>query len=209
MKRNHYFAIILVAAAIILHSCNTGQNKESDSGKKSVAIEAASLNVDLAKSFLFWKGEMLGLYSHEGIINISEAELTVSDGAVASGSFTVDMSSITPTDEAYSVEEGRTKERLVQHLSSPDFFDVENHPVSTFTIKKVDGSSITGDLTIRGITHEETVRNVQISKESDESYKITGELTFDRTKYDVKFQMTLQDMVLSDDIQLKIELIAS
>ena len=59
-----------------------------------------------------------------------------------------------------------------------------------------------------GITNEETIENVTVSKEGEE-YKITGEMVFDRTRYDAKFQMTVQDMVLSDDISLDIELIAS
>jgi polyisoprenoid-binding protein YceI len=43
------------------------------------------------------------------------------------------------------------------HLRSPDFFDVENHPEMTFrstSIRHVRGSefAVTGDLTIRGVT---------------------------------------------------------
>lgn len=44
------------------------------------------------------------------------------------------------------------------HLRSPDFFDAENHKELTFKSKRVEGSGsdykVTGDLTIRGTTHE-------------------------------------------------------
>ncbi|MHB8184761.1 MAG: YceI family protein [Dermatophilaceae bacterium] len=38
------------------------------------------------------------------------------------------------------------------HLKSPDFFDVENNPVMTFTSTKVTNDALEGNLTIKGIT---------------------------------------------------------
>ena len=47
------------------------------------------------------------------------------------------------------------------HLTSPDFFDVENHPkmtfVSTSIIDKGDGYQVTGDLTVKGVTKPMTL----------------------------------------------------
>ena len=44
------------------------------------------------------------------------------------------------------------------HLRSPDFFDVENHPVMTFASRGVvvggEGFVVTGDLTLHGVTRE-------------------------------------------------------
>src|SRR6266704_3664386 len=48
-----------------------------------------------------------------------------------------------------------------EHLRSPDFFDVANHPSITFESRRVSGSrerfNVTGDLTIRGQTREVTL----------------------------------------------------
>lgn len=46
-----------------------------------------------------------------------------------------------------------------KHLKSPDFFDAANYPTIKFQSKKVEpdgpeGYTVTGDLTIRGVTHE-------------------------------------------------------
>lgn len=47
------------------------------------------------------------------------------------------------------------------HLRSPDFFDVANHPKIAFKSTSItrdgDGYSVTGDLTIRGATHPVTL----------------------------------------------------
>lgn len=49
-------------------------------------------------------------------------------------------------------------ERRDNHLRSPDFFDVANHPTLTFKSKRVEGAApkfkLIGDLTIRGNTKE-------------------------------------------------------
>ncbi len=58
---------------------------------------------------------------------------------------TIDMTSVYSDDE-----------KLTQHLSSPDFFDVAQYPTSTFkstSITKSDsGYTVAGDLTLHGVT---------------------------------------------------------
>ena len=48
-----------------------------------------------------------------------------------------------------------------EHLRSPDFFDVANHPTMTFESRSISGPrehlKVTGDLTIRGQTREVTL----------------------------------------------------
>jgi polyisoprenoid-binding protein YceI len=47
------------------------------------------------------------------------------------------------------------------HLRNPDFFDVENHPLMTYRMKRytktADGYQAVGDLTLRGVTREITL----------------------------------------------------
>src|SRR4030088_2491072 len=48
-----------------------------------------------------------------------------------------------------------------EHLRSPDFFDIANHPTMSFEIRSISGSrehfKVIGDLTIRGQTREVTL----------------------------------------------------
>ena len=133
-----------------------------------------------------------------------EGSLTTKGGALTAGTFTVDLTTITPTDSNYDKKD-RTAANLVGHLSSPDFFDVANHPTATFVINSVNGNEATGTLTIRGKSNEETIKNIVIN-ETDGAISATGTLTFDRQKYDVAFKMSVKDMVLSDDITLNVTL---
>lgn len=208
-KLNLSFAVLLAAG--LLMSC--GGNTESTTENKNetdtsqTALEDATLEeelvVNLDDSKVRWEGTMMGMYSHYGWVKLKEGKVVVKDGEIKGGTFVVDMTSITPMDSGYNEE--NTKEKLVGHLSSDDFFLVSEHPTAKFEITSadMDNNRIIGNLTVRGITHEESIENVKFNREEGTA---SGDLTFDRTDYDVNFKHPAQDMVLSDDIELEIHL---
>lgn len=84
------------------------------------------------------------------------------------GTVTVDQAN--PSNSTIEVEAGAASldtgvADRDAHLRSADFLDVDNHPKITFRSKRVEGSlqnegdrfTITGDLTIRGVTKEVTL----------------------------------------------------
>ncbi|MBX2974138.1 MAG: YceI family protein, partial [Flavobacteriales bacterium] len=95
---------------------------------------------------------------------------------------------------------------LVQHLSTPDFFDVANHPAAKLNITGGSGNTATADLTIRGTTNAETITDIVITENADGTVKASGKLTFDRQKYGVAWKHFLKDAVLADNIELTVEL---
>ena len=105
---------------------------------------------------------------------------------------------------------GEWKQKLEGHLKSDDFFSVDKHPKATLIIKKMNSHSnnsykLTGDLTIKGITH--TVDFSLIIYED----RVESELTFDRSKYDIQFGSgsffeNLGDNLILDEITLNITL---
>jgi polyisoprenoid-binding protein YceI len=173
----------------------------------SVLKGDAALTVDVASSKLLWKGEMLGLYSHNGQINFTSGKVNLKDGKIVSGDVIIDMNSIKPLDESYEATGQKTKEGLVGHLSSPDFFDIANNPTANFAITSITGNSGKGNLTLRGTTLEETIQDIVVTPQG-ESVKINGSVTFDRTKYGVKFAMPVKEKVLSNDIIINFEIVA-
>lgn len=148
---------------------------------------------------------MLGVKDHFGTMNFNEGNLTVKSGTLVGGNFVANLSSIKPTDSNYDVKQGYTIEKLVGHLSSPDFFDVANFPTASFKIDSVSGNTATGTLTVRGKSNTETLTDIVVT-ESETGITASGKLKFDRKKYDVAFDMPVKDMVISNDITLSVEL---
>lgn len=166
-----------------------------------------TFSIDTDQSVIIWKGAMLGIKYHEGTMNLLDGQLILEDGVLVGGSFTADVNSITPTDENYQPEEGATREKLVGHLKSDDFFNVEMYPTATFVITEGMGNSAKGRLTVRGNTNEEQVFNIVLDENADK-INAKGSLTFDRKKYDVNWDSPMVDVVLNNDIELNVELVA-
>ena len=109
-----------------------------------------------------------------------------------------------------------------QHLRSGDFFDVERHPTMTFRSTSIDlaadGSyTMTGELTIKGVTRTETFRLVFHGTETfpgdgslHAGFEATGAI--DRKDYGIDFHVPLGTggFVVSEriGIELDIQLLA-
>lgn len=208
MKRILFLSAAMVAA-VSMSSCGgaaEGDAAATDS-TASAAAEVATWMVDPAASTVRWECGTAGamVYSHFGNISLKEGSLTSEGTMLTGGSFTIDMNTIVPQDNGYSEEHPASD--LVAHLGSPDFFDVANNPTASFTIKAVSGNTITGDLTVRGITNEETITVDAANMNADGTMTATGTLNFNRQKYDVKWAHYVKDVLLNDEIQLTINLV--
>lgn len=178
----------------------TDENADANTSENTDApATPVNYTVDTELSSVTWKGTMLGLYSHEGTVNITEGIVMMTGSDVTGGKIGIDMTSITPTDAGYSEE--KTPEMLVQHLSSDDFFSVENFPTAMFALESVKEGTGTGSLTLRGNSNSEEITGLTVAEEEG-TVKISGTMTFDRKKYEVAFDHPAEDMVISDDIEL-------
>ena len=204
---------LLVMGAMLLISCSGGTSKEtaSETSSETEATAAtavtATFPVNAAGSVVAWKGEVAGVYGHNGVINVQEGSVVVADGKLTGGEVVIDMTSIQPLDTASYEASGKTPQDLVDHLSTGDFFLVEEFPTASFVIKSHSEGKLVGDLTIRGNTSEETVELSSLEI-SETGLKGEGKLVFDRQKYEVKWEHYIQDYVLSDDIVLTLTIVA-
>jgi polyisoprenoid-binding protein YceI len=205
MKKILMTLALAATATFTFVSCNSS-SESTESTEEVAGLADGTVTIDAAASSVMWKGEMLGLYSHEGTVPLKSGSITITDGAISSGNFEIDLTTINPTDDAYG--EDNPKEKLIGHLSSADFFNVEQFPTATFEITGSEGSSVMGNLTVRGITNPEKVENVVITQ-NESGTSMTGDITFDRTKYDVNFTMPVEDKVLSNDIKISVSLAAA
>lgn len=194
-----------IAVASIMSSCGgdtSAEETETSDSTEELTGEASSAELSIEESVVNWSGGVVGGgYGHTGTLKITEGSVSMTGGDLSGGSVTVDMSSMLTTDENYNEE--KKPEMLIGHLSGDDFFAVEANPTASFKITSVKGKSITGDLTVRGITNEEVAEIVSADKEAG---TMNVKLVFDRQKYDVAYASTMKDVVISDEITLDIDL---
>ena len=86
----------------------------------------ASYTVDTEASTLEWYGDKPIGASESGTVQITEGELSFNGSELVDGSFTIDMTTITPTSQS-----GNMLTMLTDHLLSDDFFGVETYPTAT------------------------------------------------------------------------------
>jgi polyisoprenoid-binding protein YceI len=178
------------------------ENQETSALAESNDLQERLFNVDPLISSVNWEGTMVGVYKHTGKVGLKKGQLVWKGDVIVNGSVTIDMSSMTQLDTLYKTEENK----LIQHLESTDFFDVSNHPIATFEITGSDRTekTVSGNLTIRGITNSETVSNVVFDEATGAA---KGLLSFDRQKYNVTHKGSTIDMLISDVVKLSISLI--
>ena len=168
--------------------------------------QAQNLTASLEQSNIRWYGEELTGKIHFGDLSFKDAHIEVQDGIITGGNFVVNMTSLTVEDLS-----GGGKARLEGHLKSDDFFSVEKHPEATLKItqkaKVKDGvQTLFGKLTIKGIEHP-----VEFTMNLGENNTALAGLTFDRSKYNVRFRSgsffeNLGDKLILDDIRMEVSL---
>lgn len=212
-KTKLVFIGMFAISALLISSCSGEKDNSEGSAENSTEQSTANpetYRIDLEDSKVVWEGKMVGpdlaklLKAHSGSIKFNAGTVVLTGDQVKSGSFIIDMTTIVTTDSNYN--EDYTAEKLLGHLASDDFFKTSEYPTASFTLNKVEGNTGTGLLSIRGKSNEEKIENIKVESMGDQ-FMISGDLTFNRQKYDVKFDMGMADMIVSDDVNLRILLV--
>lgn len=205
--------IALVAVGFWYFSGDKAPVEETtdETPEESVAVLSDGVyTLDVVQSEVAWTGSktLIKDYYDNGRLLFTSGSVTVSDGAIATGTFTVDMGSFSVT----STGRGSGNDMLADHLKSDDFFDVATYPVATIDIQSVVDGTVTADVTIKGITKPVTFP-ASIAQDGD---TITASATFaiDRTQWDVRYGSTkffgdLGDNVINDTVNLSLTLVAT
>ena len=216
MKNTFKGILTVLALTVVMGSCKKGA-EEAKTTEAETAAKAKATSIkytaDLTASSIAWIGTK-PTGKHNGTIAIESGVITVNNGNIESGSFLIDMNSIVDLDMPV---DSKGNGRLVGHLKSADFFDVEKFPNAAFEITGV--SEQEGKTMLSGnLTMKEKKNNVTfpISVTSNgNTYTITSEtFTIDRSKWDVKYQSKsffsdLGDKFIENDIELQITVSAN
>lgn len=202
-KSSIMYLFLIIAPS--LFSCRDSA-KGGNNVLAGVLSSEEKYTIDTKQSSVVWKGAMvIGNNSHSGYVHLSAGTLSVEDGHITGGTATVNMNTIEDENHARN-------NVLIEHLRSADFFDVEKFPVATFAFTKgASAKNITGNLTIKGITH---AVNFPVKREQKNGVLTAeGKLVIDRTKWGViyesgKFYDLLADQTMSDNIEFQIKIVA-
>jgi polyisoprenoid-binding protein YceI len=165
---------------------------------------------DVTKSKLVWKAEKV-TGGHDGHVSLKSGNVFMDHGKIAKASFVVDMNSITNDD----IKSEKYSNKLVGHLKSEDFFNVKKHPEVSFDMIKAtpvgNGKfDVFGNITIKGI--QGVISFPMMLKESKSELEVSGTFSFDRTKFDIKYDSgsffeNLGDRAIKDDVVIDFNIV--
>lgn len=214
MKRLKFITTAVILSVVII-SCNSRNGNLAETGEaQEVNFTEGEkiINVDSTNSTVEWEGSK-PTGKHHGTIKVSQGKVFITDGELIGGNFIIDMKTIKDLD----LEDAESNAKLVGHLKSADFFDVEKYPTAKFEIteaKLIDNSKgnyeITGNLTMKEKTASVKFPATVVLTEEELTVN-TPQFIIDRSVWDVrygsrKFFDNLRDNYISDEIGLKISI---
>ena len=203
-KQFLYFAG--VAAMAVMAACGGNTSKSGDADTAAKAGEGAgTYTVDVAASNLEWRGwKIIKASEHKGTISLKEGQLSVENGKLVAGSFTIDMNSIKNTD----LTDTGYQKKLVGHLMAEDFFNVAKFPTGKFEIVSVAEKAsegytheLSGNLTLRDSTRKITFpANIKVE---GNTVTANGKATINRLDWGVNYDS--KNLSLAEAAQNKVK----
>ncbi len=164
------------------------------------AGEPTTLSVDTKQSKVEFNGSKKGGY-HPGYFPVKSGNVTVANGKLTGGKFTVDVAGIKVTDFA--------GEKLEGLLKSPDFLDAGKFADASFEITNVtytdaENAQVTGSLTLKG-NKAEIKFDAKVREASDSKFFAEAFFSLDRTKFGLNGGAGM----IANDVQIAIHLFAA
>lgn len=201
-----YLAIPVAAAAALLASCENPADKTTSAEvnevvEKTTDSASGTKYVFTPESKIEFTGSKV-TGKHDGGFKTFTGHFTVKDGNPVGNDHKVviDMSS-TWSDA----------DKLTEHLKSADFFDVANHPESTFDVTEVkageSGSyTVAGNFTLHGVT-----KNISfpatVSQDGD-TVSIQAEFDINRKDFGIVYAGKADDLI-RDEVVIRLDLRAN
>jgi len=170
---------------------------------------ATAADYSLFTHHIQWTGSM-PTQTHHGLLSPTDFALSIDDsGVVQSLAVTLDMNTIHVTD----LEEGRPRTKLMQHLRSEDFLQVEAHPTASFSLQHHANGLLVGTINIRGVAQPMELP-VTLTRNADQSWNLRGTFTFNRQAFGVNdqnggFFSAIKDKLIRDEVEVAVDLTVS
>ncbi len=201
----------MISASIFVISCGKDKPVSSESNEVLTTTNGQIYVIDTMNSKAEWKGFKVvksDNTSHIGTLKFESGEVTVKDNKLESGQFVIDMNSIANED----LKETDGNSKLIGHLKSADFFDVEKFPTASYEITKITeapaGSDyntvLDGNLTLKGITKPATF-NANVKIKDGELSIATEPKDINRDEFGIKFQMPAAEGLIKNEINVQMK----
>lgn len=219
---------LTIVAALAFTAC--GGNANTDKVQTSTVQEVATgkgtiFNLDPTKSTLTWKAYHKGGFDPRFGTLESEGNLTLENGVIASGTFTIDMHSLRTDEASVDVEKtgGKTATDLDAHLKNEDFFEVEKYPISKLEITSVrlfdpaTDKSVLADVTnvISGnLTIKDKTVNVSFPAKvsiSENAINVQSKFSINRQDWGLTYGTDgdPKDWLISQEVDLELDITAN
>ncbi len=229
MQTLQFFSVAIIAT--LLFSCTNAPDSDKAKTSNAKAVNSSDANerwpIDVAASKIEWVGTKVSGY-HTGVVPLKSGEVLLADGNVTGGKFIMDLANLTVSGPKGNDQTGNDK--LLGHLKSADFFDVENNPEATFELTDVKPFSgtvkdttderqeeineyrftdpthtVSGNLTIKGIS-----KNIQFPARitvSGDAVEARAKFNIDRKEWSIVYPGKPDDLI-RDEIHLGIAIMA-
>lgn len=172
------------------------------------SVPTGTWNVDPSHSSVEFQVKHMAIATVKGQFNEFQGSLSIAEDGTATATGSVDVASV-DTREAQRDE----------HLKSADFFDAANNPQITFVSTEItpvdeDTFTVTGDITIHGVTKPITLKASVEGADEDPwgnqrvALSITGQIN--RGEFGMTFNQALGsgNMLVADKVKIAIDVSA-
>jgi polyisoprenoid-binding protein YceI len=150
--------------------------------------------------------------AHNGIVKVVDGRIAIVDNVIVDGMLRIPMSSI----NVHDIQDAESNQKLTAHLSSADFFDVQNHPYAVYKINKSKGTLSGGKVTLEGIMN---IKGISVPQsiamevhDKGDRWILVGTMELDRSNYNIRygsgsFFSGLGDKLIHDQFKLRPEIV--
>lgn len=215
----NYIATLIAGTALLMSCSDAPKGDDATVTDQQTAADSNGvvMTVDTGGSSIGFTGWGVGK-NHPGKFKLTTGSFTVKDGMVNSGSFTININSM-----SMDQPEEMFQTKLRGHLLSADFFDATVHPEAKFEVtgceaftptatdtSVVAGANmkISGNLTLKGIT-----KNVSFPAKVDvteTSVATVANFNIDRTQWEMHYnddKESAKDKFISHDVNISLNVV--
>ena len=183
MKTTFLFAALLTGLVACFSCTNAPESDEAKTTEAKTVNEDStgeSWKVNTSDSKIEWVGTKVTGY-HTGNVPLKSGEIYVKNGEVTGGNFIMDLANMDVSGP--KAVDAASNKKLLGHLKSADFFDIEKNPEGKFELTSV--QPYKGD----AVKDTTDARQEQINKYkvTDPTHTISGNLTLKGITKNIEF----------------------